>query len=354
MINEDDVRRDLERKLGGALPEPAWAFLVERGWVADVRMADMPIDELVKETRVHLRAWGHPLHARTAAPRMLASNRPEKAAKTVPGRQEVIARLLATEAGRDEEVRSFREDVLRGSEVKPVGVEGWIKRQAQEDGPPRLWLTVPVPTGYKVRSFTTFATTEPPLTISEETPAILIQRRYLSYISLLGGMDEDPTREVPTAEGGVLERLRQLSEALARHYGWDEALATNFVLTGEVPLVPSVEIRGSYPSNFRTLARISLTVDPALSPREVADHYRRVRAEIVGGRHRELSEKHMRLATFTAARPASETLRQRMVAWNRKYPDWRYKTETNFGRDCKQAIQRLLHPDYGPQIKIEV
>ena len=352
MITEDDIKSELERQLGDGLSPQAWDYLVDDGWIRNVLWKEITIREVVREVRRLMSAWGRPIPQGSPRPRTLPSRQGVKAPKTVPERQDVISRLLATEAARDEEVRSFREYVLRGSEVKPVGVDGWIKRQAEKDGPAKLWLTVPVPTGTKVRSFTTFATTEPPLTISEEKPAILIQRRYLSYISLLVGMDEDPTREVATAEGGVLERLRQLSEALARRYGWNEALATNFVLTGEAPLVPSVEIRWSVPSNFTTLARISLTVDPALSPREVADHYRRIRAEIVGARHRDQSEKHMRLATFAAARPASESLRKRMAAWNKQYPRWKYPRESNFGRDCKQAIQRLLHPDYGPKIEV--
>lgn len=354
MITPEDIRQELERELGCALSDNTWKALVRRRYVAEVLEGEQDIRQLARDVRGLVRDFGDGWSSRAETPRTLVSSKREQGAKGSDARYEVISRLLAVEAANDKGVLTFRSDVLGGSLLSRHQVDGWIKRQAEEDGPASLWLTVPVPTGTKVRSFTTFATTEPPLTISEETPAILIQRQYLSYISLLVGVDEDPTREMPTAEEGVLEQLRQLSEALARHYGWDAALATNFVLTGEAPLVPSVEIRRSYPSNFTTLARISLTVDPALSPREVADHYRRVRAEIVGARHRDQSEKHMRLATFTAARPTGESLRKRMAAWNKQYPRWKYPRESNFGRDCKQAIQRLLHPDYGPKIKIEV
>ena len=352
MINHgiEEVRQRLEDELGFGLPEETWKYVADLH-VEEVLLGGWTIRDLAGTVRDLLKAFGRPMLPRHHAPRVLTRPRKRSEGMTRPRREEVISGLLADEAENEEGVATFRNDVLGGSLLSARQVDGWIKRQAEEDGPSSLWLTVPVPKGTKVKSSTRAATTEPPLTISEETPAILIQRQYLSYISLLVGMDEDPTREMPTAEGEVLERLRQLSETLARHYGWDKALATNFVLTGEAPLVPSVEIGWSYPSNFRTLARISITVDPALSPREVADHYRRVRAEIVGGRHRELSEKHMRLATFTTAR-AGESWRKQMVAWNRKYPDWRYKTETNFGRDCKQAIQRLLHPDYGPKIEV--
>ncbi len=350
-ITTEDARRQLEQQLGFGLPDETWKYLVDVGDVEAVLLGRWTIRNLASTVRDLLKAFGRPILPTHQAPRVLARPRRRSEGATRPTREEVISGLLADGAANDEGVLTFRGDVLGGSLLSRHQVDGWIKRQADEDGPASLWLTVPVPKGYEVKSSIRAATTEPPLTISEKTPAILIQRQYLSYITSLVGIDEDPTREVPTAEGGVLERLRQLSEALARHYGWDEALATNFVLTGEVPLVPSVKIRGSVPSTFRTLARISLIVDPALSPREVADHYRRFRRQIVGGGHRNQSEKHMRLATFTAAR-AGENWRKQMVAWNRKHPEWRYKTETNFGRDGKRAIQRLLHPDYGPKIEV--
>ena len=351
MINSIvDVRRRLERDLGFDLPDKTWAYHVDVGNIDQVIEENWTIRELAEVVRDVWGAHGQPVPRKRDAPRMVSPG--EKVKGVERSREDVISRLVAAEAGKDRDVIAFRRDVLGGSIVSPEQVEGWIKRRAKADGPPSVWLTVPVPPGREVRSTKDAATTEPPLTISQETPAILVQRQYLSYFSLLVPLLDDPTREVPTAEGGVLDRLRQLSEVLARHYGWDEALATNFVLTGEAPLVPAVEIGGSYPSNFTTLARITLTVDPALSPREVGDHYRHARDEIVGRRHRKLSEKHMRLATFSAERPAGESLRKRMAAWNRKYPDWRYKTETNFGRDCNQAIKRLLHPDYGPKIEV--
>jgi hypothetical protein len=355
MINPDDIRRELERELGRTLPEAAWDFLVERGWVRDVGVGAMTIHGLAKHVRAHERAWGGPTTARTMVPRMLASAKRGKPAETAPARQEVVSRLLAAEAAEDKEVRSFREEELGGSLMKPQDVDRWIARQAKKDGPPSRWLTVTLPTGYEVRLSPTFtfATTEPPLTISEKTPAILVHKRYLSYLRYgVDEVEEDPTGEVPTAEGGVLDRLRQLSQSLARFYGWDEAAATNFVLTGEVPFMPSIETRSWVPSAYRTLARISLTIDPALSPRKVADHYRRIRGRILGGRHRELSAKHVRLAIFVAGRPTRESWRERMIAWNKEYPNWSYRRETNFNRDWKQAIQRLLHPDYGPKIEL--
>jgi hypothetical protein len=63
------------------------------------------------------------------------------------------------------------------------------------------------------------------------------------------------------------------------------------------------------------LSRIALTIDPALSPQEVAEHYRQIRQEIMPARHRDLSEKHLQLALFsgTAATPTGHTKKHRTL-----------------------------------------
>jgi len=351
MITPEDIRRELEAELGHPLRDKVWDDLVEGRWVHEVEDGEADVAALARHVRHVVGVYGDPYASRADTPRTLPRSNGEPGARLSGGREEVISHLLAAEAMNDEGVQAFRISVLENSLLTRDEVETWIERQAQADGPPSAWLSVPVPPEYNLKASEKGATTEPPLTISNERPAVLVQRRYLSYLSHRESPDSDPRREVPTADAGALERLRQLSEALALRYGWDQALATNFVLTGEIPLAPLIETRSSVPHPLTALARISLTIDPALSPREVADHYRRIRGEIVGARHRDQSEKHMRLATFTAARPAGETLRKRMAAWNKEYPEWRYKEKRNFDRDCKKAIQRLLHPDYGPKIE---
>ena len=352
MISPEDIRSRLEHELGRPITDRVWDDLVEDRWVNEVQTGREDVVALARRVRRLAGIYGDPYASRADTPRTLPRSNGEPGAKPSGTREEVISHLLAAEATNDERVQAFRTGVLNNSLLTPDEVESWIERQAKADGSPSAWLSVPVPKGFKLKSSEKGVTTKPPLTISDERPAVLVQRRYLSYLSRRAPPDSDRRREVPTAEGGVLERLRQVSEALARHYGWDGALATSFVLTGEIPLAPSIETRTSVPHPLTALARISLTIDPALSPRQVADHYRRIRGEILGGRHRELSEKHTRLAIFTAARPAGESRRKQMVDWNKEYPEWRYKEKRNFDRDCKQAIQRLLHPDYGPKIEV--
>jgi hypothetical protein len=90
------------------------------------------------------------------------------------------------------------------------------------------------------------------------------------------------------------------------------------------------------------LNRIKLTIDPTLSPREVGSIYRQMRGQIFGKRYRTMSEKHIRLALFAFERDPQESIKGAMTDWNRTYQKWRYKSETNFGRDRIAARRRAF------------
>ena len=146
----------------------------------------------------------------------------------------------------------------------------------------------------------------------------------------------------------MLDRLRALSEQLATQHGWATALATVFVLTGRAPLIPAVRMRVSSAGR----GRIVLDVDPGLTPRELADTYRRLRREVLGKKRvKRLGRKHLDLAVFASGRPDDEPWETRRVAWNREHPEPQYAYEQNrlsyFKRDCLQAQQRLLTPRIG-------
>src|SRR5205823_643336 len=128
--------------------------------------------------------------------------------------------------------------------------------------------------------------------------------RFLKY----GGGTDNWTQVVPTRIDGLLERLRNLSERLAKVYDWQEAQATLFVLTGAVPFISPIQ--ATTIMRRRSLyfnQHIVLDIDPTVSPQEVAKCYRLNRKSIKARRTGNLSEKHLRLATFNAERPREET-----------------------------------------------
>lgn len=117
-----------------------------------------------------------------------------------------------------------------------------------------------------------------------------------------------------------------------------------------VPEVPGIEgtIRLM---DLRAISRITLIIDPAVTPAKVAEQYRLIRRGMLSQRHRSMSAKHLRLAAFVAGRPDEESWEDRMLAWNEayprsEYPGYEYKHRWNFSRDANQARQRLLHPEY--------
>ena len=150
---------------------------------------------------------------------------------------------------------------------------------------------------------------------------------------------------------GALGRLRGVVQRLVAQYPWDEAETTRFVLTGLPPFLLRVRLDAIVDEQLTACSRLTMQVDPTLSPSEVAFRYRLARKQILGARYRELSAKHVQLAEFalaarsTTAPESPESGAQRMARWNRDHPEWAYARVTNFLRDMSRAQRRLLHPD---------
>ncbi|MCL5883514.1 MAG: hypothetical protein M1539_06005 [Actinobacteria bacterium] len=153
-------------------------------------------------------------------------------------------------------------------------------------------------------------------------------------------------------KGRSYDKLCSISQRLGKIYRWSEYEAAVFVLCGNItPNVLFYEYKTSL-NDPVSASRITLTLDPALTDKEVAAIYRQERRKILKtdrqgkARFRLQSEKHLRLAIFEAEQPEELTYRQKMKAWNDQFPKWSYKHESNFIRDSKKAVQRLIQPDY--------
>lgn len=166
--------------------------------------------------------------------------------------------------------------------------------------------------------------------------------RARSYVAA----DGQTERVVATSRDGTLERLRGLGILLANGYGWQEAQATVFVLTGRTPMLSSLVGQLRLRTQYSAVSHITLAADPALSPREVAEGYGRIRRQVLGGRHRYLTEKHLQIALFTMKHSGDETWAEQMSDWNREHPQWPYNAPTNYARDASQAHRRMPHPTY--------
>jgi hypothetical protein len=269
--------------------------------------------------------------------------------------------LLAQQAAKDKQVQSFRQEVLGGKLLEHSEVEGWIHEQANTDGPITWWIKIPV-----VVSLDGPIVTEMPRELRAEygdiarwkmedprypIPELKLEEwRYIDY-SVPG---VPWMRSQLATPRGILERLWNVSDHLNNpHYSskcpaypWNRGQATMFVLTGLYPQVRAMSSRVLDSPYLRGATRIVLTVDPAVSPAELAKRYQEVRTRVIPQRYRSLSAKHLLLAAFIAERPDEETWEQKRLEWNKQYPQYRYGQATNFRRDASRAITHLLNPKY--------
>lgn len=344
----DDLRLRLERYLGQDLRPATWQYLVDEGKVTAVVRREQDLNWLSQEVHKFWEAAGQ--RGTTPPPARLLTQEQRARAKQ---RDEVLSILLAQEAARHEGVADFRRTVLKGRLLNREEVDLWFVRQQAADGDPTEWLThVPVPSGYRVTHDRAEGgyITEPPLKITKATAARGVRIEGVEYAGGAG------SGRIATSAGGVLEQLRRLSVELEEMFGWTQAEATTYVVTGGVPYVPPMKIIGPEKLPPSRLLRVVLEIDLALTPRQVADRYRRMRREWLGARLRALSPKHLSLAGFIAQRPADELWPDRLRAWNRAHPpDWKYKNEAYFKRDSLVARQRLLASalTFGPEVEAE-
>ncbi len=337
---------ELEVRLHGKLCEEEWEDLVHDHYVAELLEGTLSCSEVADRVR-HLRqVYGQRGMSRDRSPR-----KPSKQDKE-PENLKVLSLLVAEEAAQDMGVQAFRTKVLGGQYLSLHEVSNWIKEKAGKDGLPTWWLmNVPLPSNEIHYDEITTLTSERvfqhhielhipqlPLPLGIDVPlSECVTFRFLCYRE----PGSDDIKEIPTTFNGISEDLRQLSERLAEEYAWTAADATLFILTNTAPEIRPLTST-SQSRQLPALSRIVLTIDPALSPQEVAEHYRQLRQEIMPARHRDLSEKHLQLAAFSGTHPRLGTWQQKMMEWNSIYRDWAYKEASNFAHDCLQARRRVL------------
>ncbi len=276
--------------------------------------------------------------------------------------QVALSYLVADIAAQDADVRRFRSDPdtnLPSELLRWEDVVQWIDRHNRGHvvgAIPALWLSEAPIRDRQQREQLLLASREPDWSvlpdISVSVPASEA-RFHIAPRDLHFGLpddreDSEAQHIIITEAGGVLDRLRQLSEMLGEKYAWEPAQASVFVLTGRAPLLAPFLAQAEWHRRAApALDRVVLVIDPALSPKDVAERYSAQRKqERIGPRFRELTAKHHALALFTAKRPDDEPWRLTMQRWNdlqaSEQPDWMYQATNNFTRDCLTARRRLL------------
>jgi hypothetical protein len=166
-------------------------------------------------------------------------------------------------------------------------------------------------------------------------------QEYLPYV-LPGEWRE---RYLPVQRGTFLWSIKMTSTLLGKRFAWTPAQAVVFMLTDIPPLLLTFRMSIDRSFGIPALRQVNMIVDPTLSPKEVGQIYSVAREQLLGsgGKHRDITEKHLQLALFATVRLwDGRTWADRMAEWNKEHPKWAYSTYANFSHDCLQAQRRLL------------
>lgn len=328
------IRREIDFYLDRPLREEEWTMLEEDMYIAGILKGTLSTRQIADKVR-HRRSI-YEVRTRKALQRDSAQLKLEAS-----GRLMALSHLVAQEAAKDKEVQAFRSEVLQNKLLLLTQVETWINEQAEEDGLPTWWITTSVPREF-VEEEIEFHNSSLVAPLEMEIPNFRVIQGFIFRFLFYELPEEPQVKKIPTFVGGVLERLRKLCERLSKQYGWTEAQANTFVLTGEAPQISAIT-HNIKERELSSLTRIVLEIDPTMSPREVGEYYRSIRQEVQGTRHRDMTDKHLQLAIFAAARPDGETWAKRMDEWNRTQSnEWEYEDSTQFAHDCILARKRLL------------
>jgi hypothetical protein len=314
-LKQDDIRKQVEREVRG-LSDLEWNYLVKHWYIAEVESGESTVSAVVAAIREFRRAFrGSKASSDSSSPVL---------PKSIAARQAALGAIYAREANQDREVMKMRNTIDQLTEGQ---VLGWV-------------------------AATHYASLDLAPTASPQDEVNALARAYNAgqgmEMERLSYLDGKRTRLV-TVVDPVLVNLARLARKLSERWFFSEAASTNFILTGRIPSV--WRYRGEQKLKMVTgnpLSRIVLELDPDMSPVEVAEVYRMVRGAVKGkrARVRPLKERTAVLAGWVVGRPDEETWHTRRLAWNQEYSEWGYGSDTNFARDARVAIRRLMNPGW--------
>jgi hypothetical protein len=385
-MNEDELRRRVSKRR--KIPEQAWAFFLERGYVEDALMKDDDEEKvrfIVEEFDRHKAAFAG-TRGRRQTPDQESSEVPVPLGDSELERKGASEEYAALRAARNGGTRWFREEVLRnrlltaeqarelirspaarfleenmfefaGGEIPLIGHHATLEAYERVEGGTdwevlhRAIVSVEPP-GMTETVENMFDETPQP---GSRTPRFKDRTdgQPLCFVNNRGR-----ARKVSVWEWYLLERLRHLSEGLAQEFRWEPAQSTMFVLTGEIPAIPPLKVMGSLKSEAEILedttrvpihidATINITASPWVPARTVTRAYREAQTKILGSRGgKPPSVKNLQLFRFVIERiqalsePAAEAIASRepgratrmpkgkelVGEWNEAHPRWAYKT----------------------------
>ena len=337
---EMQIRKRLEQELRERIPDAPWEMLRKRRYVNEVRAGLMSIRGLAEEVREFKRFGNTRMSSGETQPAFLSARR-QKRGKAIPSRHEAISVLVAELARARSDVREFRQAFLKDQIILWKDIESWLESHTASSN---LYAVIKCPA--TCRPFYQ----EGRWTLDPLPPALTIEKLLPLEVLFYMTPDEDCVKSVPVGGDGSLFELLVLSGKLCHEYGWEPAQAVVFLLADCVPVVSLFRATASFNLEYSSLCRITMTVDPVTTPRELAAKYAKLRRQLftpqTGAKRtrpkrvRAISEKHAQLAMFSVRNGPLD--QKQMSVWNRLNPAWRYERYSIFSRDARVAKARLL------------
>ncbi|HVM35596.1 MAG TPA: hypothetical protein VM784_09645 [Actinomycetota bacterium] len=329
-------REHVERELGRPLTDDAWSFLEDGGYTDPELYKPREVADIVRTLGMSYSKPVPPhLSGDIGTPMVPGAELLEERAKA-------IADFMAKAAEGDNGVRQFRSKHLPGGLIAANDIHDFVTALYRDH----------LPTAWRVG--------EPELSDAAWWKAhneVRFGRPRLRY-SLAYWMEPRIDGWIagrwPVPVRSPLAELGELSEHLADKYRWNQYEAAAWALTGLSPHVTPITGSSTVGTNYTrdigsydVTSRVTITLDPTVSPEQLAAWWREVRHRMLPGRYRPQQVKALRLARFAARSDPDATWEEDRRRWNAEvggeHPDWRYKDVANFRRHAKDAVRRLLY-----------
>jgi enamine deaminase RidA (YjgF/YER057c/UK114 family) len=374
-LNRQQLRASVAKRLRWTeVPDPIWEDLEADGEVqAALDGGHEEGEDLVRAAR-RLRERARAYAAWEAkAPRAVERSHRFDPGTYVVERSRAAMEAMALEATGDPAVRDFRQRFLDGRPLSVKDARRLLASPAAALLDARWFERMGVPiVGHRSIEvsrqieLTPGAAERVAIDLRVETPsethevsiAPLRPVTRPAFWSVLAFVDETGERfETEVRAHSVLDALRRTAERLGIWYDWSADHAAWFVLTDAPP--PPGALRVGYRLQHlpaRTVARVTIEVEPWVSADLVEWVYRDVQRELLGRENRPVSARNVAVlrSVLQGEREAMQrdpdgsgpTVAEAMDRWNAEHPEARYNSRWLFDRDANRARRSVLYPKY--------
>lgn len=243
-------------------------------------------------------------------------------------RYSALAEIFADQANEDPTIQEWRTTHLGDRLLMASEVAEWIDRQ-REGSEPNEVLVTRIHRDGKLLPVNVYCG---------------VERIKLEYVD-----PEGETRFVQVSWTGPLGRLAYLTKSLAKEYLWSTAEATNFVLTGQAPVVVPLRAKVSLGPGALGYTRVHIEADPRIPASRIAKAYKDLLSDpvvtsLIGNTTARAIDRKTADMAVCRYRHWGEPWSQICRRWNRDHLDMLYRDDWSFARDCNHAWRRVMGP----------